>query len=200
MHEAALSFAALPAPVRIFGLPMRPYSLGHEMFLIREQNPILSGDSATVSREKLAQAVLICSSSFQECRRFHSDYLASLKLAIFRRKTRKIDHGPEIEAFFEYRKDGTKSLPGGRQTVKDADGRIAGAPFLLRLYQFLVVDLNTDPDAAWDYPLGLAMFQFATYWEERGTYSVFSELDQLQNEALAALDAEEALVGAKGNN
>jgi hypothetical protein len=198
MHDVALALATLPAPTRIFGLPMRPYSLGHELQLIRESNSLLSGGSANVPRIEFAQAVLICSQTFEECRRINFDWLAGIKIAAWRWRMRNVDHDPHVQAFINYRRDGSRFLPQGRQTIAGSGSvKVAGAPFLLRLYQFLRIKFN-EPNP-WDYPLGLATMQFAAYWEEKGSYSIYSEVDQVQDEALAALDEEEARAKESGN-
>jgi hypothetical protein len=192
MHEAALAAAALPAPTRILGMTMRPYSLGHELFLIRENNPLLSGGKANVTRADLAQAVLICASSFQECRQIPFRITPTIGIILWRRRTRKMPLGPNVEAFRNYREDGTREFPAGRQVNSDSGGKVAGAPFLLRLYQFLIIELAIPYNEAWDYPLGMAQMQFATYWEEKGCFSIYSQMDDIQNMALAELDKQEA--------
>lgn len=177
---------------------MRPYSLGHELHLLREQNPLLSGGSGNVARADLAQAVLICSQTFEECRRMSFDWLIPLKLWVWRRRTRKLPIGPHVQAFLEYRQDGVRQFPGSNVTHSDrAPGRQAGAPFLLRLYQFLVIEFRLTPSEAWDYPLGLAQMQFSTYWEEKGGFEIYNEHDAIHDEAVRKLDEEEA---AKGKN
>ncbi len=189
MHEQSLSQAALPAPTRILGLLMRPYSLGHELHLLREQNPILSGGSDNVTRSDLAQAVLICSQTFEECRQMSFDWLLWLKLYSWRRRVRKYPTGTHVQAFHEYRRDGSRQLPASSTPRADRPpGRAAGAPFLLRLYQFIVIQLREPIDRAWDYPLGLAQMQFATYWEEQGGFDVMNEHDVIHDAKVRELD------------
>lgn len=48
MHEPLLSRAAAPTKTVVLGLLMRPYSLGHELFLLREDNPMATCASAEV--------------------------------------------------------------------------------------------------------------------------------------------------------
>lgn len=49
-----------------------------------------------------------------------------------------------------------------------------GAPFLLRLYQFLVTHLGVSEAAAWDYPYGFAKMQWQTYWESEGGLDLYN--------------------------
>src|ERR1039458_4287756 len=93
MHEAALAQAALPAPTSILGLPLQAYSLGHELFLIREGNPLAAANretKANLDERDLVQAVLICCHSFEECRRLHTDWLMGLKLWLWRRRLKRM--------------------------------------------------------------------------------------------------------------
>lgn len=186
MHEAALAQAALPAPVQILGLALRPYSLGHELFLIREANPLavsIAGRIGDIKRPDLATAALICCGTWHENRALHRDWLMSLKLAIWKfrpvvRNGLKENFGREVEAFREYQQSGCLEFrhselirPGMKTT------RIPGAPFLLRLHQFLMTRLGLPESAAWDYPLGLAKMRWQTYWEEEDFYEIYSDHD-----------------------
>src|SRR5437660_1560903 len=83
MHEAALSRAALPAPTTVLGLRLRPFSLGHLLWLTREcVIESLAND--------LPAAVLICSQTWKElransCNSCLPDPLLSLKMWLWRR-------------------------------------------------------------------------------------------------------------------
>ena len=101
MHEPALSRAALPAPVVCLGMLLRPYSLGHELWLIRESNAALRG-----SIDGLPAAVLICSQTWDELKAMRSDHLLSLKLWLWKRRTRKLNRETELSAFLSYRAEG----------------------------------------------------------------------------------------------
>jgi hypothetical protein len=186
---------------------MRPYSLGHELHLLREDNPLVSGGiNANPRREDLAQAVLVCSQTFEECRRMNSDWLLPLKGWLWRRRVRKLPTGPHVQAFLEYRQDGMREFPPSSTPRSDSSpGRPAGAPFLLRLYQFLVVEmhmptvyqhpLTNEVLTPWDHPFGLAQMQFATHWEERGSFDIYNYHDAVHDEAARKLDEWEAKNG-----
>src|SRR5579864_7173484 len=111
MHESLLAQAVLPAPTIILGRLMRPYSLGHELFLFREGNPLVSGGSATATRADLAQGVLICMQSFEECRRMNSDWLLALKMWLLEVTTRKHPLQRNLMAFDDYRESGSLEFP-----------------------------------------------------------------------------------------
>jgi len=197
MHEAALAQAALPAPTVCFGLELRPYSIGHELFLIREHNPILlvgpaDADRSIVKTRDLAEAVLICCQSFEECKRMHSDWLIGLKLGLWRRRAEKMNPELQLQAFLDYRASGSLEFPITERVTCGANpGRPPGAPFLLRLHQFLVTRLNKSESAAWDYPLGLAKMQWLTYWELEGSVNIYNSHDAQFDRYCAEEDAKE---------
>src|SRR5687768_8030986 len=133
MHEAALALAALPAEVRI-GIPLRPYSLGHELFLIREQNPLITGGD--VQPGHIYEAVWICSSSFRELTR--PGYLDFIKAKLLSRKLKKIPLEDGIAAFREYRQLGSLEFPLSQiKRPNEGPTRDIGSPFLIRLHHFL---------------------------------------------------------------
>src|SRR4051812_47664580 len=108
MHEPLLAKAALPAPTRICGIPLRPYSLGHELFLIRESNPFAVG--GPILPGDLQEAIWICAMTFKACRRAHASlmYLPAL-MALKWRVGRSVKRGHiigDISAFRAYRADG----------------------------------------------------------------------------------------------
>jgi hypothetical protein len=169
MHELTLARAALPAPTVCLGMLLRPYSLGHELWLIRENNAALRGSPAG-----LPGAVLICSQTWTELAAMRADWLLPLKLALWKRRTRKLDGAAELEKFLAYRAEGLLELPLSQVTRPDCASapRLAGAPFILRLQQWLMLTLDLAEPDAWDYPAGLATIRWATAHEEEGRLNV----------------------------
>ncbi len=53
-------------------------------------------------------------------------------------------------------------------------GRAPGGPWLLRLAQFLQFQLGKSESVAWNYPYGLAKFEWATYWETEGSMKIYN--------------------------
>jgi hypothetical protein len=211
MHEAALAAAALPAPAFVLGMELRPYSIGHEIFLIRESNPLaLYGESSRHGgsvpvlpssaparpsdiRPSLAQAVLICCQSFEESRRICREWFAPLKLSLWRRRVAKLDTSTELVKFREYQLFGSldfkhSSVVKPGQTIS----RTPGSPFLLRLYQFLITHLQETPQSAWDYPLGLAKMQWQAYWESEGGLDIENETEQEFEKWVEEMEAKNA--------
>ena len=73
MHEQPFSHAAAPAPCVVLFLPLKPYSIGHENELWRQNNPLLTGTleefqalPAVEQSEWLIRAVDFCSQNHAE--------------------------------------------------------------------------------------------------------------------------------------
>ena len=196
MHEPALSRAALPAPVVCLGMLLRPYSLGHELWLIRESNAALRG-----SIDGLPAAVLICSQTWDELRRMRSDHFLGFKLWIWRRRMKRLEKsftrivankrelksakisvnsreellGKELATFLAYRAEGLLELPISQVARSDrAMPRLPGCPFILRLQQWLMTHFHLTESAAWDYPVGLAKMRWAAHWEQEGGLDIYN--------------------------
>lgn len=173
MHEAALAQAALPAPVRCLGKSLRPYSIGHELWLLRESNSTMRG-----SIDGLPAAVLICSHTWSELKSLDTHRWMKLDLALWRWRMRRVkyDLKSELAKFLAYRDSGLLEFPVSDIIDTDrAPSRMPGAPFILRLQQWLMgAPCRLSESAAWDYPVGLAKMRWATYWESEGCFKVLN--------------------------
>jgi hypothetical protein len=178
MHEPLLAQAALPAPARICGIPLRRYSLGHELFLIREKSPFLFG--GFVSPGDLLEVIWICASDYEGCQRSQSTWLYLFKLWLVKRAVQRSikrkTFEREVAAFREYRESGCLEFPLS-DVIKPgaAIPRSPGTPFPLRLQQFLMVTLRLNENEAWDYPVGMAKCRWAAHWEEQAGLEVYNE-------------------------
>lgn len=182
MHERTLALAARPEPVILLGLLLRPYSIGHELCLIRANNPFALPESGTrPTAVDLAEAVWICHQTWAENRDDYRDPLFFLKRWIWRtriklhRRTLNIDR--DIKAFEEYRESGSLEFPLSDMPKPDEPAsRPLGAPFLLLLEQFT---LRTHGGfESWDYPLGLAKCEWQAHWELEGCLRIWNSEDQ----------------------
>lgn len=187
MHEALLAEAALPAPATILGLAMQPYSLGHELWLIRQGSPFVLGGEVT--KAKLYEAVLICSETWEGARRMNRDWLMPAKLMLWRWRTRNELVPLASQDFQYYRERGCLCVPINPPKPGQVTVRPPGSPFLVRLKNFLVEHNRLTQAQAWDYPLGLAMIERAAYFEEKECLEVENELDVRTREFAEANDA-----------
>lgn len=183
MHESALSRAALPAPTVCLGMLLHPYSLGHELWLIRESNATLRG-----SIDGLPGAVLICSQTWDELKAMRSDHLLGLKLKLWNWRTRraKLNLADELTKFLEYRTEGLLEFPISQVARADrGNARMPGTPFILRLQQWLMLTLRLTEAQAWDYPVGLSKLRWAAHWEQEGGLDVYNAHEAEADEHVA---------------
>lgn len=177
----------MPAPAIVLGMLLRPYSIGHELCLLRYGNPLAEGNESTPNQ--LSRAVLTCCQSWRENQRMIFDPLLSFKLLLwrFRRNVspalRKLTFQEELKTFTTYRDAGSLEFPLAEVVRPDRGPapRPPGSPFQLRLYEFLH-QRWTREDAKewrtpWDYPLGLAKMRWASHWEEEGGLEVQNHFD-----------------------
>jgi hypothetical protein len=205
MHEIIYSRAALPVPATVMGLVLRPYSLGHVLFLMREQNPLLTFEfqkpSARkgmpgVTKQDLAKAALICCQTYRECADTSSDLFAGLKVSLWRARLRirGVDFRTELMEFIKYRNAGSLEIPMSDSPVPEDEKtripRTPGAPFVLRLHQFLVTKLSIGRIEAWDYPWGLAKIEWQTFWESEGAMRLYNPEDAEFDRYIAEREAE----------
>lgn len=177
MHEAAFSQAALPAPARVLGLWLRPYSLGHELWLIREQSAFVSEQPALrVQYADLPAAVMVCCHRFSQIEALDRDFLFSLKCRLWKFRIRKMNLHEELAKFLIYRSRGSLELPD-EPASSSGPQRTPGAPFLLRLHDFVMSRIGLTELAAWDYPFGLAKIRYAAWLESQGALNVKNEYD-----------------------
>lgn len=187
MHEAALARAALPAPSVILGLPLRPYSLGHELWLIRRDNPFVTpGVDHTPARTR--EAVMICANDWDSLQKFNRSWLALIALKVWRWRTRDADFALATADFANYRAAGCLDFRYNKPTAGKA-ARRAGAPFILRLHQWIMEHHRLTYSRAWDFPMGMATMCWAAHCEREGTLEVFNEVDEASETFVRENDA-----------
>ncbi len=176
MHDAAFAVAALPSPARVLGLSLRPYSIGHELWLLREDSPFAKEDRVSTgpdSRSDLIRAVWTCSLTWKEIRGGRADWLKPLKLAIWTARLTRMDFDQAETAFRDYLLLGSDLAPTDRDP-KDTS-RPLGGPHLARLILFLIRELRKTEEEAFDYPMALANWHYATWLEKEGAVRVLNE-------------------------
>ena len=195
MHEAALFRAAQPVPTVVLGMLLRPLSLGHILFYVQSgiTDDIAAGK---LTAQKLTEAVMFGSQSWDESAGLLSDHLLGLKLWIWRKRVeraarrheklrrRHSDLRPyfEVEAakFAGWLQAGCEELPVSDtpRADKGSPARLPGSPFLLRIQQWLMTTLRLTESQAWNYPFGLAKMRWACHWESEGGIDIRNENDE----------------------
>jgi hypothetical protein len=193
-HDIAFVDSVVQAPVRVLGLNLRAFSLGHEIILIRQRNPIVSLTSQQFSelpQEQQAAAIqnaaLVCYRSWEENQR------PEKWVWLWLWKIRKLDHGKALSDFLSYRYDGSSFPPApseAARTVTKSDreeARLLGSPFLCRLYSFISQlpdrEIRAFGTSAFDFPLGFASFIYMSHLEMEGSA-------QVENAKEAQIEAE----------
>jgi len=192
MHDAAFAESARPSPVRLLGFRLRPYSVGHELILQRQANPLAIGGG--VELRHLLEAVLICSQTWKENDRMASDPFIGLKLRLWKFRVRRENLPAAVQHFRRYREHGTLSPPCS-SPIQKRTGRKPGSPFMARLALFLFQEVGVAERDLYDYPLGLAQFLWAAHWEGQGCLNVQNQGEMEFEEYVAK---QEALESAKG--
>lgn len=190
---------------------LRPYSLGHELWLIREGNSLVGQASSLSAIDHLPAAVLICCQSWEELKRMRSDHLLGLKLWLWNRRIKSRinreftrinanENGDsrslasirgyqeqELAKFISYRNEGLLEFPCSQVTRADRgpSPRLPGTPFILRLQQWLMTHLQLTESSAWDYPVGLAKMRWAAHWEQEGGLEIYNAHEEQEDAFIA---------------
>lgn len=178
MHAAAFANAALPAAARVLGLALRPYSLGHELWLSRHGNRALPTATSELS-DRLADlplAVLICSRTWTEFAHFDQTPWLAWRMFWWRRALRGLDYEDELVKFHEYVITGMNCFRVSAPQSNGIPGRTLGTPLLLILHQFVLGlpahEIQLYGRTSWDYPYALAQMRYAAASEMAGHLEV----------------------------
>jgi len=169
MHEKSFAEAFNVPNVRVLGLRVRPYAIGHELALIRSENPLLTYAensfaelAPAVQRTCLADAVEIC------CyRRPVSKWIWAIRCI-------KLDFEEEILKFRQYRISGSGDFPTVRQPrASGIPYHYFGAPELARLINYVSAShammMQTHfGSSPLNFPLGLAKMLWSAEMESSG--------------------------------
>jgi hypothetical protein len=164
-NNAAFADAARPARAVVLRLPMLPYSIGHELLLTQEANPLVGSwvDFLKLPMDRqiysVIRAATICSKTWEENKK--PDRWTRLWLWL----NRNSDYPFEIANFRNYREAGSTFPAIGAPT---SDGRFLGSPFLARLLAFHGVD-------SFDVPLGYAQWLYFAHAEQEGACKVLND-------------------------
>lgn len=191
MHDLAFADAARPAQMRCLRLPLRDYSIGHEIILLQRRNALLinpargsgSDDSSLVAA--LYEAVLVCHRSWGEQGRREKN------LRLWGWVNRKADLKSEISNFKSYL-DAAHRLPPvplefavkvaeGDEAVKP--GRSMGAPQTALLLNFIGSEhpeLARQYGTVFDVPYGLASWLYFADAELNGRFRI-ENAQELEN-------------------
>lgn len=208
MNDHAFADAARPTQVVCLRLPLRPYSLGHEILLLQQRNPLLTlsltafGElSFADQRKAIIRAVLICSNSWRQ------NQQPQKWLWLWRWKLKKIDWRVELVELRNYLFASKTSFPGpdpeadticakaiGYTPLKENRGRASGAPLMARLLQFVSgLDISRfGAECFYDFPFALANMLYETALEAEGAARIENQDELEEKEHLRKMRADAA--------
>ena len=181
------------APVACLGVRLKPYSIGHELELLRLRNPfVLLNSFAEIMQlpgnrlgDALAEAVDVCSQShteYTEAERLMAapvppwrwrDFTAKMRVRYnfdrWQKIVRRCDLKKETHRFIEYL---TAEKSGPEYADMAGENTVAiGAPEMAILIQYvrsLPAPLVALHGVELDYPIALARYEFSTINEQAG--------------------------------
>jgi len=179
MHDAAFADATRPTPVVCLKLPLREYSIGHELLLLRRRNPLLWSSEADFNempvvdqRAAVVESVWICANTWrQNC----GEWFAGLKLRIWCRRLKKENFPLAVADFRNYLREG-QSFPRLTPPDEKDSGRELGSPLLARLYHFVAINYKVREPL--DFPLGMAHWLYFSALETAGQAQVENRMEQ----------------------
>ena len=173
MHDALYADAARPARVSILGLPMRDYSIGHEILLWRKLNSLATYTEASFNELDESKQNADLFDALFTCERSWTENLSPVRFAcLFGFFRRKADMPAAIKAFREYRENGSHTLKTIKMPrVSGAPYHYFGAPETARLILFINREKLHHAhglDTPYDFPFGLARILYLTQIETEG--------------------------------
>lgn len=202
-HEQAFVDSVLQAPVRVLGLTLRHFSIGHQIILQRRRNPLvlLSGQvflsEYNPERQYAAiqNAALVCYRSWRENQK------PEKWLRFWQWRIRHLDHTEAIQTFREYQIAGSMCPPGPSEHARDVlygdddkPGRSRGSPFVAMVLNFVMrlpeIEIRQFGDTAYDFPFGLACFLYLASLEEKGEARIENEQEALEEATYRAMKDE----------
>jgi hypothetical protein len=185
--SADYAAAMFPDPVRILGVRLRPYCIGHALLLQRIGSPYVAEDGGRRTESGLGDlfmALWICSQPWDQAEarlrsrrarwllkwwswQFHQQPDTQAALAFVCAETqlfRYIGHAWRGPTLWEKQRTGPVETPG--------------APLLAHLKVTLMSSLHCSQHQALSWPVRAALFDYATHAERAGQVGIVSEEDE----------------------
>lgn len=177
MHEIEFADAALPAPVTLLGLLLRPYALGHELVLLRQRSPFLCLNWEEFNAQPIPQQIAAVAFAIQICAVRPPRWNR-----YWRWQNRHADWPLIIAEFRNYLLAGRAMLPlissseeSDREAYEIANGetmitggRGLGSPLLANLINFCLGELRLTYADALESPFGLTASLYFAKLEAAG--------------------------------
>jgi hypothetical protein len=218
MHDLAFADAARPTRVVCLRLPLLPYSVGHELILWNQRNPLLlaSRDEFNAlpifeQRKALIKAVIAC------YRNWGDNNKPEKGLRLWLWLIRKTDWAVAVAEFRNYLESGRSLVPALSNDARDKEvydiangesshgaGRALGAPFIAQLVLFATSTLRIPINAAYDLPFSVIGNLYYTQLEADGRLNIENQKEaeiraEMEEHRRAAADEELSAQKEKAN-
>jgi len=172
--------AMLPDRVVVLRLPLRHYSLGHEILLRRLASPFLA-DSLPPAPDLVPHMftnVFICSLPYAEAVEAVEDPGLGKEFRAWRRRLgRGYQLDAALAAFCQYLRDGSTRPEFRRRKRKGYEFVRTGSAWPAVLLTSLLADFHFTFESALNCPLGLAQWLYCTHRELQGNIEIASEAE-----------------------
>lgn len=164
METAAYLEAALPTPAYVYGVRLKPFSIGHFLILSRINSKLFSGDVLKTDEPELKTAVLICAQDWDNAREFiWSKELQDQGVEWARKiEGKKFDF---LEEFLKFDKYVSSALEHPRIWGSDSEGESIGCDWTESIIVSLVALLGYSESDAMNMHIPLARRRVLTFWE-----------------------------------
>lgn len=183
MHDTTLADAARPVRVSILGLPMRDYSIGHEILLWRSENSFVTHTESGFDQLPEQKQKTDLFDALFTCERSWVDNFTPVRFpCLFGWTRRHADFEAAYKAFRQYRGLGSLSIKTINMPRSNGGHyHYFGAPEAARLFLF-VLDKNLHTangiESPYDFPFGLARILYLTQIESEGGIWVENQHDR----------------------
>lgn len=213
MHDLAFADAARPRKVVVLGVPLMPYTIGHEILLCQAQSPLIYlspesfdklGDEERM--RSVASVATICSRTWREA---NCGGMFIPKVKIFGPKVKRgilvrtgTDWESEIKTVREYLEKGRYLLPppdreadhicsktNGYSSSNDMKGRSFGAPLVAQMINFCLdrPGLMDGAPSVYDMPFALIASLYFAHLEVDGSVRIENQEERDIKEKMARI-------------
>lgn len=194
MHEAIFSNSFSPAPCKVFGISLDAYTIGHEIALIKQGNPLVAYSSASFSELSGPAKKMALAMAVEICGKFGRLNKWIFAVKVFRANEKEI--ATQLSVFAAYREASAQDLPTVKMPrTEGVPFHYFGAPDLARLVNFISAVHKPMMDAHFsgsplNFPLGLARQLYSTHLECEGAIWIENWQDMEIKRKRAELDAQ----------
>lgn len=172
MHELLFCASFQPPAVKIFGVRLENYAIGHELALIRQGNPLTTYTEASFVELSIDARRLALVMAVEVCGRV--GFFSKFAFVIKTHRATAEELGLQVKNFRIYRADGSHDLPLAKMPRQQGiPFRYFGAPGLASLINYvtekhsLLIQTHFKGSPL-NFPLGLAQILYATHLETTG--------------------------------